>query len=176
MEATDAGIKVIVAITEGIPVQDMVKVMGDPEVMRFSLKGPLSRKQTEDFLEEVIASYARKGYGLWALEERATGQVIGYCGYYFPIIDGREMVELGYRLARTHWGKGLATEAAAATVRHAFEVLNLPRLISIIEPENRGSIRVAEKCGLTYHNATEFHGISVTIYAIEAHDYHRQFA
>jgi ribosomal-protein-alanine N-acetyltransferase len=152
-------------------VQDMAQVMGDPEVMKYSLKGHLSSAQTHDFLEDVIATYTRKGFGLWALEEKTTGHVIGYCGHYFLSIDGREEVELSYRLARSHWGKGLATEAAMATVHYAFEVLQLPRLISLIDAENRGSIRVAEHCGLTYRKETEFQGVSVKLYAIEAHKY-----
>lgn len=157
-------------------VQDMTQVMGDPEVMKYSLKGSLSVEQTHDFLEDVITTYARKGYGLWALEEKSSRRVIGYCGYYFPTIDGQDVIELGYRLARTSWGKGLATEAAVAVVQHAFDVLNLSRLISLIEPENCGSIRVAEKCGLTYRKTTDFHGVAVSIYAIEAHEYHHQVA
>lgn len=67
-------------------VQDMALVMGDPEVMKYSVKGPLSVEQTQDFLENVIATYERKGFGLWALEDKTTRHVIGYCGYYFPTI------------------------------------------------------------------------------------------
>ena len=84
-------------------VQEMVQVMGDPEVMRYSVKGPMSVEQVQDFLEDVITTYDRKGIGLWALEEKTTRHVIGYCGYYFPTIGGREEIELGYRLARSHW-------------------------------------------------------------------------
>ena len=155
-------------------VQDMAKVMGDPEVMKFSLKGPLSVEQTQDFLERVIATYEDKGFGLWAIEEKATGHVIGYCGHYFLTIDEKEEVELGYRLARSHWGTGLATEAAQATVRYAFETLQLPRLISVIEAENYGSVRVAEKCGLRYTKDSTFHGIPVKIYGIGAHEYQQE--
>jgi RimJ/RimL family protein N-acetyltransferase len=153
---------------------DMAQVMADSEVMKYSLKGPMSVEQTHDFLENVVATYDRKGFGLWALEEKSTGHVIGYCGHYFLTIDGREEVELSYRLARSHWGKGLATEAARATVHYAFEVLKLPRLISLIDAENHGSVRVAEHCGLTYRHETEFHGVPVSIYAIEAHEYQHQ--
>lgn len=152
-------------------VRDMAQVMGDPEVMKFSAKGPLSVEQTQDFLEHVIATYERKGFGLWALEENTTRQVIGYCGYSCLTIDGREEVELSYRLARSLWGKGLATEAANATVQYAFGTLKLPHLISIIEAENHGSIRVAEKCGLAYTKDMEFHGIPLKIYAIKNHEY-----
>ncbi len=152
-------------------VQDMAQVMGDPDVMKFSVKGPLSVEQTQDFLKHIIATYERKGFGLWALEEKTTRHVIGYCGHYFLTIDGREEVELSYRLARSIWGKGLATEAANATVQYAFGTLKLPRLISIIEAENHGAIRVAEKCGLTYTKDAEFHGITLKIYAIENQEY-----
>ncbi len=152
-------------------VEDMSQVMGNQEVMKYSVKGPLSVKQTQDFVESILENYDRKGFGLWAMEDKTTGSVIGYCGYYFPVIDGKEEIELGFRVARSQWSKGLATEAAKATVHHAFTTLKLPRLISIIEAENLKSIRVAEKCGLTYTRDTTYHNIPVRIYNIEVQKY-----
>ncbi len=150
---------------------DMVTVMGDPEVMKYSLKGPLSFDQTQHFIHKTITSYERNGFGLWAVEYKATGHVIGYCGHSLQPIDGQEEVELGYRIARLLWGKGLATEAARAALHYALSTLKLSHIISIIEAENIGSIKVAEKCGLTYHKDAEFHGIPVKVYAITAQDY-----
>lgn len=154
-------------------VADMTLVMGDPEVMKYSVSGVMSFEQTRQFLERILATYQRRGFGLWAVEYKATGRVIGYCGYYFQEIDGKEEVELGYRLARSFWGKGIATEAARSMVNYAFSVLKLPRLISIIDVENVGSIKVAEKCGLTYSKTIDFHGIAVRIYALNVHESNR---
>lgn len=153
-------------------VADMTLVMGDPEVMKYSVSGVMSFEQTRQFLERILATYQCRGFGLWAVEYKATGRVIGYCGYYFQEIDGKEEVELGYRLARSFWGQGLATEAARSMVDYAFSVLKLPRLVSIIDVENIGSIKVAEKCGLIYFKTIEFHGITVRIYARDAHEPH----
>jgi RimJ/RimL family protein N-acetyltransferase len=121
-------------------VGDMFTVMGDPEVMKYSLNGPLSFDQTQRFIEHAITTYERKGFGLWAVEYKAIGHVIGYCGHYFQTIDDSEEVELGYRTARSFWGKGLATEAARSALHYAFCMLKLPRIISIIEAENIGTI------------------------------------
>jgi RimJ/RimL family protein N-acetyltransferase len=67
-------------------------------------------------------------------------------------------IEVGYRLARAFWGRGLATEAAEAVRDYAFRVLALPRLVAIIDPRNRPSIRVAEKTGLWYEKEVLFRG------------------
>lgn len=129
---------------------DLTAVFGDPEVMRFG-DGP----QTEDWVREWIAwvsrGYGERGYGPLAVVLKGSGGLIGYCGlFYFEDINGRPEVELGYRLARKAWGKGFATEAAAAVRDHAFETLGLDRLISLIDPANHASIAVAKKLGMTH--------------------------
>ena len=97
------------------------------------------------------ANYAQRGYGLWAVVLRETDQPIGYCGLtYFPDINGRPEVEVGYRLARAHWGKGYATEAATAVKDWAFCDRKMERLIALIDPQNVASIRVAEKLGMVH--------------------------
>jgi len=85
--------------------------------------------------------------------------VIGYCGlFFFPDIEGQAEVEIGYRLARSVWGKGYATEAAKAVRDYAFNVLRLERLIAMIDPSNIASIRVAEKIGMHYEKEVMFEG------------------
>jgi RimJ/RimL family protein N-acetyltransferase len=77
--------------------------------------------------------------------------VIGYCGLFaFPDINGRPEIEIGYRLERAAWGNGYATEAACAVRDYAFAILQIPRLIALIDPANVASIRVAEKIGMRY--------------------------
>lgn len=85
---------------------------------------------------------------LWPVVEKATGKVIGHCGLLQKEVDGQQEVELVYVFARASWGRGYATEAAMALRDHAFGQLGLQRLISLIEPENAVSERVAIKVGM----------------------------
>jgi RimJ/RimL family protein N-acetyltransferase len=131
--------------------QAMGSVFGDPEVMRYGdgVKAPA-------WVREWIARwtddlYDRWGFGMWAVVEKPGRTVLGYCGLSrFPGRCASGETELGYRLARAHWGRGFATEAARAVRDYAFGTSRLPRLIALIDPENAPAIRVAEKIGLRY--------------------------
>jgi RimJ/RimL family protein N-acetyltransferase len=127
----------------------MMDVLGDPDVMRFG-DGPQSADWTRSWIARTINNYAQ-GFGLWAVVLRKSENPIGYCGLsYFDDINGQPEIELGYRLAKKYWGSGLATEAASAVRDLAFGQLSLKRLISLIDPENWRSIRVAEKLGMIH--------------------------
>ncbi len=122
----------------------------DPEVMRFG-SGVQDFAWIERWIQGCLEDYRERGFGLWAVEEKQCGAVIGCCGLTaWPDIDGRAEVEIGYRLARSAWGRGYATEAARAVRDHAFCALRLDRLIALIDPANVASIRVAEKIGFRY--------------------------
>lgn len=82
-------------------------------------------------------------------------------------IDGEKKIELGYRLDPKYWGKGLATEACQAIAQYAFDMLKLDEVVSIIDPQNVRSIRVAEKVGMTKWKDTTFHGFAVGIYRMK---------
>jgi hypothetical protein len=85
--------------------------------------------------------------------------VIGYCGlFYFPDIDGQPEIEIGYRLARSAWGHGYATEAALSVRDFAVTTLGIKRLIAMIDPSNLASIRVAEKLGMRYEKEVMLEG------------------
>ena len=88
-----------------------------------------------------------RGYGIWALEEKATGRFVGYCGNYFP--GGWPEPEIAYGLMGHAQGRGLATEAAAAALRHAYGPLGWTTAISAIDIDNIPSQRVAERIGAT---------------------------
>jgi RimJ/RimL family protein N-acetyltransferase len=152
-------------------VDAMARVFGDPEVMRFG-RSVQTREWVRGWLARCADSYARRDYGLWAAEERQVGEVIGYCGLtYFPDINGRPEIEIGYRLARSFWGRGYATEAARAVRDHAFAALGLRRLIALVDPDNIGSIRVAEKLGMRHEADAMLEGYTHPdrVYAIERH-------
>lgn len=128
----------------------MMAVFGDPEVMRFG-RGPQSIEWVRDWIERQIAKYDQQGFGLWAVVLPESETVIGFCGLTrFEDINGRPEFEVGYRLAKQYWGHGLATEAATAVRDFAFQQLKIDRLIALINPENRQSIRVAEKLGMIH--------------------------
>ncbi|WP_022939885.1 GNAT family N-acetyltransferase [Psychromonas hadalis] len=143
------------------------QLLSDPEVMRFSLHGPYSKQKTTDFIKHCIQQTANNLPSLLAVISRETGLLIGYCGFYKQTIKGIQEMELGYRLAKEHWGKGLASEAALAVKEYAFNEMGLTRLISIIDKDNRGSVRVAEKIGFKLEKEMLYNGkIHVGIYTI----------
>lgn len=136
----------------------LMGVFGDPEVMRFG-DGAQGAAWAHEWLETCIAHERRHGFGPYAVVERETAALIGYCGlFYFPDVNGRPEVELGYRLIRSAWGRGYATEAATAVRDHAFGALGLARLIAMIDPQNTASIRVVEKLGMRYEQDVLFPG------------------
>lgn len=125
-------------------------VFGDPEVMRYGM-GIKSLEQTRQWIEKHKRNYKHFGLGKWAAVLRDTNELIGYCGFTpQKMIDGRAEVELGYRLAQAHWKKGHAIEAATAARDHAFQTLDIPRFIALIEPANQRSILIAERLGMAY--------------------------
>lgn len=143
-------------------------LVAHPEVMRFSLAGPLSREKAKEYLQKrILDHYAKYGFGLWALIRLEGRQFLGFAGLIQQTVDKEEIVELGYRLDPEWWGMGFATEAGEAICRYAFEQLKLNRLISVIEPKNVQSLRVAERLGMRLWKETLFHGLKASIYLLE---------
>jgi RimJ/RimL family protein N-acetyltransferase len=123
----------------------------DPCVMRhIAGGGPLGREASDALLGRLEAHWAAHGFGLWAVEVRATGALAGFAGLAIPAFLPSVLpaVEVGWRLARGQWGRGYATEAAGAAVAHGFATLGLAQVLAIVEPANARSIRVAEKLGM----------------------------
>ncbi|PZD73949.1 hypothetical protein C1752_01639 [Acaryochloris thomasi RCC1774] len=147
---------------------EIAEVLSHPDVMRFSLSGPYSHERVRAFIDGCLKSYETRNAGLLAVIPRDEQRVIGYCGYYFQVIDQQNEGEIGYRLHPNYWGRGIATEAAIAVKEYGFGTLGYERMISIVEVENIASIRVAEKNGMTYEKDSIFLGqVPVRIYAIE---------
>lgn len=136
----------------------------DPKVMRYLEDGhPLDRAAAWRSLAVHLGHWQLRGYGQWALVERATGQFIGRAGLWQP--EGWPGLEVGWVLASPQWGRGFATEAARAAVDHAFGALGVERVISLIDPDNAPSIRVAERVGEQYERTIEVHGRVAHLYA-----------
>lgn len=144
---------------------DLSALMANVDFMRFSL-GVFSREQTAVFLEKV---QGRDHAGLpsqFAVIFRENERLIGFCGFFLQTVDGAEELEIAYRLDPSHWGQGIATEAARAVRDHAFAELQLPRVISLIHPENIASRRVAEKNGMRPEKETVFRGFPTIVFGI----------
>ena len=142
------------------------RITGDAEAMRFIARGaPFDRDEAWRSLAYLLGHWWIRGYGLWAAEEKASGELIGRIGLYRP--EGWPGLEVGWLVARERWGEGFATEGGRAALAHGFTALGARRVISAIAPENRASIRVAEKLGLRYAESRQIAGKTVSIHAIE---------
>ncbi len=141
-------------------------ILSDAQVMLYSLHGPYSLEQTDTFLKGTLNAYHSRGYAQYAVILKESKELIGFCGFFNQEIDGVIEMELGYRFSQKHWGKGYASEAAIACRDYAFSTLGAKKLISIIEPNNIASIKVAEKAGLSVERTTSYHQIPVLIYSI----------
>jgi ribosomal-protein-alanine N-acetyltransferase len=142
-------------------------IYGDAEVMHFLHRPPLQTvEEVRNLLEtRPIAQYREHGFSFWAVVEKATGRVIGSCGLKY--LDNGPLIEVGYHLARSAWGKGYATEAAKASVRYGFDQLQLQRIVGVVDPLNFASQRVLEKSGLTYQGMGHYYNHDVRVYAVE---------
>ena len=123
------------------------QLLSDPDVMRYSLNGPYSKQKSQAFIEQCILKSKQNEPTLFAVIEKENNQFIGFCGFFPQTIQGKQEIELGYRLLKAQWGKGFATEAAMAMKNYAFNELGITRLISLIETSNIASLRVAKKNG-----------------------------
>jgi len=138
----------------------------DPEVMRYITGGvPWTDEQIQAFVARQLKVYRERGFCRWKLIEKASGESIGFCGVGFWK-DSTEP-EIGWWLACRCWGRGLATEAAIAALRDAFGRVQLDRLISVAERENRASIRIMQKLGLAFEREFEAEGCGLVQYAID---------
>lgn len=153
-------------------VDAVLSFMGNLEVMRFSLSDPYDRSQCEKFIEWCRSRYEKRGYGLFAVTLKTSKNVIGYCGFYDQNMEGRDEVELSYRLHPDYWNNGLGTEVAYAVQDYGFLVLGFDRLISIIAAENTPSIRVAEKNGMRHEKDCVYKDkVPAQIYSIKKEEH-----
>jgi RimJ/RimL family protein N-acetyltransferase len=135
---------------------DLAALHAEPSFWWYPLRGPMSDEDTAGFLDRVIGRYESDGFGVEALVERASGKLIGWAGLAVPhfLPEILPAVEVGWRLAAAHRGRGLATEAGSAAVRWGFTEGGLDRLVSIYEPENVASGRVMARLGFTHWRTT----------------------
>jgi len=134
------------------------EINSDPQVMHF-FPATRDRAQSNALMDELMADIEADGYGFAAVELRATGECLGFCGLSMvgpELPFGLEMIETGWRFAVRHWGKGYATEAARAWLDHGFRAMNLEEIVAFAIPANRRSTAVMDRLGMTHVPERDF--------------------
>ncbi len=150
-------------------------VLGDPEAMRYYPRAK-TREEVVLWVERFRDSFRDRGVGLLAVFLKSSGEIIGDCGTVEQEVEDKQEIEVGYHIRRDLWNLGLATEAAAASIGYAFRELHVPRVISLIRPENLPSRRVAEKNGLTVDKVVFWRGYDHCIYQLRRPAFREGFA
>ena len=147
-------------------VERMAAIYADPEVVRFLR--PMGPEETRQQLRRFVDHWDLRGFGLWAVEERESGRLIGRIGlmYHDDWTASPHDSEVGWTLDRSTWGQGLATEGGAAVLQFGFETRGMERIISIAHRENVASQRVMEKLGLKREGETDWRENPVVWYVI----------
>lgn len=141
----------------------------DPDVVRYLPGGEALVPFAAEIAESRIASFHNgwsRGYGVWAIEETATGSFVGQAG--LASLERSADVEVLYALARRFWGRGYAREAAAASLRFGFETVGLARIVAYVVPDNAASARVLAAVGLHPTGDTDYNGFTVRGFEIDA--------
>jgi len=159
----------------------LVRIRTKEEVSRYLGTAAL---QTPEFVEErlrlYLECYRRHGFGVAAGAEKSGGEMIGWGGLQ-PLEfgwnglqpEGGEVgeIEVGYGFDTPYWGKGYATEVAAAWLRYGFEHAGLARIVAVASPENRSSWHVMEKLGMKYETTGQHYGSECVLYAISRDEF-----
>lgn len=141
-------------------------VYGDNDVLTYMPGSGLARTlhQTQNIVDYFVDHWERFNYGVWAVTENATMEVIGQCGLNFtPDLQETEVL---YALAKSRWGEGYATEAAHAALRYGFDKLPLDKIVALVAHENSASIHVLEKLGMSYQKDVKLLKMKLQVYQI----------
>jgi len=143
----------------------LARVLCDRDAMRFY---PMifDEAAAKQWIARNQQRYLKHGQGLWAMDLKSTGEMIGDCGITLQDVDGDSLLEIGYHLRRDMWGQGFATEAARACRDYGFTQLRAEFLVSLVRPENLPSCRVAERNGMTVWKETTHAGMPYLVYRV----------
>ena len=145
---------------------DYAELSADPVVMQYLSPGRVfTRADAWRSMAFFVGHWQLRGYGLWAVEEKASKRMVGRIGFLNP--EGWPGFEIGWTLARQSWGKGYAIEGAKAALNYAFTVLDRAHVISLIHPDNERSKRVAERLGEKPEGTARINDIDVLVYGVD---------
>jgi ribosomal-protein-alanine N-acetyltransferase len=151
----------------------LVKLRSDDEVVKY-LGGDRvkTREYNEQRLHFYLDSYKKIGVGMCAIIWKETGEMIGTSGLQ-PLGETGE-IEVGYALIKKYWRHGIGFEVAQAWLDYGFNQMNLPKIVAIAHPDNTGSRRIMEKCGMKYEKTEAHYGILCVFYAITREEFKAQ--
>jgi len=147
-------------------------ILGEEGVLRyFPNTRPPSIEGTQKLIQAQLRHWEENGYGWWAVEPRESVDLIGWNGLQY--LPETAEVEVGYLLKKSYWGQGLAAEGGIEGLRYGFDELGLDEIIAIVHPDNFASQRVIEKLGMGFIDNTQYFGMEVYRYRIEAASFRR---
>lgn len=145
---------------------DLYRMYSDPEVRFYFPDGVRTAEETREELEYYLQGHPKDSrLGLWATIEKATGRLIGRGGLLMWEIEGQTEIEIAYMIDKARWNEGFGSESARGLVDYAFETLNLPKVIALIDPEHNASIRTAKSAGLAFEKETIMDNLPTVIYS-----------
>jgi RimJ/RimL family protein N-acetyltransferase len=140
------------------------EMCGDEEVMKYLSGTPMTRSEAWRSLAMVLGHWTLRGFGLWAVEERQRSVMVGRVGCWRP--EGWPGLEIAWTLRRAFWGQGFASEAAKMALEIAFSHLRETHVISMIDSNNKPSIRVAQRLRMRLEGQTDLMGHPVLVYGL----------
>ena len=143
----------------------MAEMLADAEVMRYYPRR-LTRELSTEWIDRQMTRYQADGYGLWLAEERETGNPVGQVGLVRQHVNGADECEVGYLIHKPFWRHGFASEGALASRDYAFTTFHVPRVISLVRPENAGSQGVARKLGMEVIGHAPYGGYQHMVFAV----------
>ena len=149
--------------------EDFYRVVSELGFNRYIPGWQPTREKTQTALARNIEHWRERGYGQWALERRASGEFLGYCGLRY--LPDKNEVELLYGIAAAARGAGLVTEAAKASLRFGFEEAGLDEIIAVADPQNIASTRVMEKAGMRRDGMARYFDLDVIRYVSQREEY-----
>lgn len=153
--------------------KELARMYADDEIMRYIGRGgALNTAHVLRMLEHWKHAADDPGYSIWAVIDKHDNKLIGHCGFQFLKIINE--VEIAYLLDKPYWGKGYATEIAAATLNYGFEKFGFRNIVAIIYPENKPSIRVIEKMNMKYLYEHEFYGKNLLVYGMTMKNWEKE--
>lgn len=145
--------------------QDVLQSMlSNPEIMIYK-GGPKGEGAAYRTIKFAKADYGNYGYGFWAVANTRTEAFIGVCGLLNQEVDNEPEVEVAYSLLKNYWGRGYASEAARAVKHYGYTAFGIERLVSLIHPENKPSIAVATRIGMTHERDTVWKDMQTRVYS-----------
>ena len=149
---------------------DLYRIYSHLDLFQYmSNEKPLLRDQTRLLIYEFIENWQQHNFGVWAVIEKKHKKLIGHCGFKF--LENTKEIQMGYLLLKSHWGRGLGTEAAEAVLKYGFEVAKLKRIVAIAKPENIASLRVMQKVGMKYEKNAYYYNNNVVYYCLTREAY-----